>query len=423
MTAPASAVPAARTASMPEAVTGARPGTEDDEPGSATQLDVDAALGLAVERVALVAQQHAASADTDARFPIEAVDALRAEQALSALIPVELGGGGASFTAVAAACYQLGRHCSATAMVFAMHQIQIATLVRHCDDVPWFRSYLRSIATEQRLIASVTSEVGIGGDMGRSAAALTPVGGQFTFTKQAPTISYGHQADDLLTTLRRHPSSEPGDQVLVISTRDQTHLEPTGTWDTLGMRGTCSPGFVVSATVGGDQVVPVPFQQVSAETVVPVSHLLWAHVWWGIATAAFDRARAFARAAATRNGSPGVAGQKLSKLSGDLTGMGAQVQLALRDFVRASEEPGRPQLNTMSAALRYNTLKITASESAADVCLGCLRVTGFPGYLNTTPFSVGRQLRDSLSAAAMVANDRLHDSNAALLMVVKDLVP
>jgi acyl-CoA dehydrogenase len=58
-------------------------------------------------------------------------------------------------------------------MVFAMHQIQVATIVRHLDSAPWFESYLRQVCAEQRLIASVTSEVGTGGDMGRSIAAIT----------------------------------------------------------------------------------------------------------------------------------------------------------------------------------------------------------------------------------------------------------
>ena len=60
-------------------------------------------------------------------------------------------------------------------MVFAMHQIQVGTIVRHLDGAPWFQSYLRELSAEQRLIASVTSEVGTGGDMGRSIAAVTPV--------------------------------------------------------------------------------------------------------------------------------------------------------------------------------------------------------------------------------------------------------
>ncbi len=55
---------------------------------------------------------------------------------------------------------------------------------------------------EQRLVASVTSEIGTGGDMGRSIAAVTPdVEGRATFEKQAPTVSYGG--------LRGRPPDDP----------------------------------------------------------------------------------------------------------------------------------------------------------------------------------------------------------------------
>ena len=62
------------------------------------------------------------------------------------------------------------------------------------------------------------------------------------------------------------------------------------------MRGTCSPGFVVRAEFDAGQVLPTPFPVVATESMVPVSHILWSHIWLGIATDAFDRARAFVRA-------------------------------------------------------------------------------------------------------------------------------
>ena len=96
-------------------------------------------------------------------------------------------------------------------MVFAMHQIQVVTIVRHLEGRRGSRTTCASYAREQRLIASVTSEVGTGGDMGRSIAAVTPVERwrAASFEKQAPTVSYGAHADDLLTTLRRAPEAEP----------------------------------------------------------------------------------------------------------------------------------------------------------------------------------------------------------------------
>ncbi len=43
------------------------------------------------------------------------------------------------------------------------------------------------------------------------------------------------------------------------------------------------------------------------------------------------------------------------------------------------------------------------------------------GYKNDTPFSVGRHLRDALSASLMVSNERIHETNAGLLLVAKDV--
>jgi acyl-CoA dehydrogenase len=387
-------------------------------------VDRDATFLAGIRLIAKeVASAHADDVDRRARFPEETLTALREQRALSAYIPPELGGGGVSFEAIAEACLELGRRCGASAMVFAMHQIQIVTLVRHLGDSPWFEAYLRSVAGEQRLVASVTSEVGTGGDMGRSIAAVTPgAEGGCTFEKQAPTVSYGEHADDLLTTLRRSPDAEPGDQVLALTRREQLTLEQTGTWDPLGMRGTCSPGFVVRAEFMPEQVLPTPFATVSVESMVPVSHILWSHLWLGIATDAFDRARAFVRAAAKQKpGEPPPTAQRLSHLMSELSLLRAEVDSALRAFLEASREPGRERLSTVAAALRFNNLKIAASEQAPRVCQGAMGVCGIVGFKNDTPFSVGRHLRDTMSASLMVANERIHHTNASLLLIAKDV--
>ncbi len=387
-------------------------------------VDRDQAFLAAVRRVAdEVAAGHAEDVDRNARFPVETVGALREEQALSAFIAPELGGGGVSFEALAAACFELGRCCGASAMVFAMHQIQVVTIARHLDEAPWFEEYLSALTGEQRLLASVTSEVGTGGDMGRSIAAVTPSeAGGCSFEKQAPTVSYGEYADDLLTTLRRGPDAGPGDQVLVLTRKGEHELEQTSSWDPLGMRGTCSPGYVVRAAFAGEQVLPTPFAQVSAESMVPVSHILWSHLWLGIATDAFDRARAFVRAQAKQKpGQPPPTAQRLSHLMSELSMLRAEVSSALREFVDASEEPGRERLSTVASALRFNNLKIAASEQAPRVCQGALGVCGIVGFKNDTPFSVGRHLRDAMSACLMIANERIHQTNASLLLIAKEI--
>ncbi|MGA9874565.1 MAG: acyl-CoA dehydrogenase family protein [Solirubrobacteraceae bacterium] len=387
-------------------------------------VDHDQAFLDAIVRIAdNVAAPNAGAVDRDARFPFEAIEALRAEQALSAFIPTELGGGGIAFETIATACFELGRRCGATAMVFAMHQIQVISIARHLDSAPWFEDYLQTVSREQRLIASVTSEVGTGGDMGSSVAAITPgEDGSCAFEKQAPTVSYGAHADDLFVTLRRSPDAEPSDQVIALARKEQLSLDPSGTWDPLGMRGTCSPGYVVRATIEPEQVLPTPFPRVSAESMVPVSHILWSHLWLGIATDAFDRARAFVRAAAKRKpGETPPVALRLSHLMSDLSLLRAEVSSALGEFTEASAEPGRERLSTMALALRFNNLKIAASEQAPRVCQGALGVCGIMGFKNDTPFSVGRHLRDTMSACLMVANERIHQTNASLLLIAKDV--
>ena len=66
------------------------------------------------------------------------------------------------------------------------------------------------------------------------------------------------------------------------------------------MRGTCSGGFKLVASGSSDQILPVSYDKIHAQTMMPVAHLLWSSAWAGIAAAAADRARAFVRKAAHR---------------------------------------------------------------------------------------------------------------------------
>lgn len=368
------------------------------------------------------ASAHADDVDRRGRFPIEAIDALRAAGALGWAVPSVYGGAGARLDDLAEATWELSARCAATGMIFAMHQIQVACIVRHLANSEWLENYLRRLVREQRLIASATSEVGVGGDIRKSIAAVQPASaGLISFEKKATTISYGGHADDLLSTMRRGPSADAGDQVVVLTHLAEMEARPTTEWDTLGMRGTCSPGFVVRATCRADQILPAPFATIAAETMVPYSHLLWAHVWMGLSSEAFTKAQNFVRAQSRQ--SPGTippAAVRLAELSVRMAGFRASVQAATNEFMGFEDCASRAQLSTLGYTVRINNLKIAASEAAIEVCQGALRICGIAGYVNTSPYSVGRHLRDAHSAALMVANDRLNATNAALLLVHRE---
>src|SRR5262249_8910188 len=204
-----------------------------------------------------VARPAADAVDRDARFPHEAIAALRDERMLGAFVPRALGGLGATVGEIAAVCETLGRACASTAMIYAMHQIEIACLVRHGQRSAFFRSYLADAAARERLIASATSEIGVGGDLRRSICAVEHVeqdGPRIRVIKCAPVISYGEEADDILLTARRAPDAAAADQALVLVHKSDTCLTRTGDWDTLGMRGTRSFGYTLESEGTPDQI-------------------------------------------------------------------------------------------------------------------------------------------------------------------------
>ncbi|HEY5311253.1 MAG TPA: acyl-CoA dehydrogenase family protein, partial [Pirellulales bacterium] len=154
-----------------------------------------------------VLAEHAADVDRHARFPAEAIDALREARLLSAYVPRQFGGLGIDIVQTARICEALGHYCGSSAMIYAMHSIQVACVVHHVGHSPYFRNYLRQLVDEQRLMASATTEIGTGGDLRSSICAVELHGDEFTLIKKAPVISYGQYADDILATCRRSPEA------------------------------------------------------------------------------------------------------------------------------------------------------------------------------------------------------------------------
>ena len=91
------------------------------------------------------------------------------------------------------------------------------------------------------------------------------------------------------------------------------------------------------------------------------------------------------------------------------------------EFDEMSQRPtGMEELQAMGWALKMNTLKVTASETAPKIVHQALHITGILGYKNDSKFSLGRHFRDVLSAALMISNDRITAKSASMLLVLKD---
>jgi acyl-CoA dehydrogenase len=365
-----------------------------------------------------VAGPAADDVDRKARFPTEAVEAMRSAQLLSVLVPSDLGGDGVSIGEVADVVGVLARHCASTAMVYAMHQMQVACLVRHGRS-EFLREYQKAIVDRQLLLASATTEIGVGGDIRTSKCAVERHDGRFTLEKKAPVISYGESADGVLATARRTPESPGSDQVLVLCREPGLTLEATSGWDTLGFRGTCSLGFTLRAEGDERQVLDDPFADIASRTMLPVSHVLWSSVWLGLAGTAVDRARRFVRTEARKN--PGVtspAAVRLAELMTVFQQMEALVQGAARTYDEVYDD--LETLSGMGFAIAMNGLKVSASTLVVDVVGKALMICGIAGYREDSPYSLGRLLRDAYGAAVMVNNDRIIANNAQMLLVHKE---
>jgi acyl-CoA dehydrogenase len=377
------------------------------------------AVAVRAKRVAAVAALHADDVDREARFPAEAVVALKTERLLGMQIPLQFGGESASLSQIAEVCFTLAQACSAAAMVFAMHQIKVASLVSHGLDSGWHCGLMEKVAREQLLFASATTEGGIGGDLRNSLCAVETVGDVFHFSKDATVISYGAHADVILATGRRHPDAASSDQVLVALLKGQMSLERTSTWDTLGMRGTCSDGFKLEARdVPVAQILPKPFAEIAAQSMLASSHLLWSSVWFGIASHALDRARAYVQGEARRRpGQVPPGALRLAEAANELQAMKGTILAALRRYEAAQGDAD--ELGSIGFAVMLNNVKTTISDKAVDIVQRALGIVGLSGYKNGTPFSLGRPLRDVLSAPLMINNDRILANTANLLLVQK----
>src|SRR5260370_36587972 len=118
---------------------------------------------------------------------------------------------GLNVVQVACICEVLGQYCGSSAMIYAMHLIQVACVVHHAQQSAYFRDYLRELVEEQRLIASATTEVGVGGDLRTSLCAVEVAWDSFRLVKKAPVISYGEAAGHILVTRPKAPEPTAGD--------------------------------------------------------------------------------------------------------------------------------------------------------------------------------------------------------------------
>jgi acyl-CoA dehydrogenase len=375
------------------------------------------------ERVAAVQPvlaEHARAVDGDAAFPEEGLAALRGSGLLGLLVPVEYGGLGGTTHDLAECADALAGSCLSTAMIWAMHCQQVATVAAHAS--PELRErLLPRIARGELYLASVTSERGKGGHLLTARAALRRTGDRLIVRRDAPIVTGGLYADGFLITMRDAEDAPDEAVSLVYADRQDLTIEASGNWDPLGMRGTHSVALSIDGEVPAGNVVGEPgdFRTVAVTTLAPVGHLAWAACWLGAARAGLSGLLNLMR---------GPAGRRQFDLASELLrSRVARVRLRL-DTVAAllsqclAEVEGGGDLEAIPVQLRLNALKVVAAEECYQVADTLVELAGLRhGYLRDAPLPLERLLRDLRSASLNYANDRLLLANGALALLDREV--
>jgi alkylation response protein AidB-like acyl-CoA dehydrogenase len=120
---------------------------------SEQQRLVDKAHAIAVD----VIGPHATEVDAEARFPEEAMEALRREGFLGLLIPAELGGVGQDLRVMVAVLEEIARECASTALCYLVHLAGVAT---YDASQPGMTDLLRAAAQGKHLSSLALGEFG-----------------------------------------------------------------------------------------------------------------------------------------------------------------------------------------------------------------------------------------------------------------------
>jgi indole-3-acetate monooxygenase len=232
--------------------------------------------------------QRAERADAADEFVAENYPLLKSSGLISAGVPEELGGGGASIRELSDMLRVMAHHCSSTALALAMHTHQVA--------IPAWRWRHQKIAAVEPLLKRVAAEKIVlmtsgGSDWVAGSGTAEKVEGGYAITARK-IFSSGAPVGDLLMTGAVFDGPE-GAKVLhfgVPMSSKQVRIDET--WKAMGMRGTGSHDVMIEGHVVPDAGVALqrnagewhPLFQIIGTIAIP---LIYA-VYVGVAESARD---------------------------------------------------------------------------------------------------------------------------------------
>lgn len=301
-----------------------------------------------------------AIADEEDLFVADNIAQLQSSGLTAAGVPIELGGGGASYSELCAVLRILGRYSSSTALAFSMHthQVMIPTWRWHHQNAP-VEGLLKRVAAEKILLVSSG-----GSDWLQSAGKAVKVEGGFLITARKVFAS-GAPAGHLLMTSAVYEDPEKGATVLhfaVPLNAPGVSIEPT--WQAMGMRGTGSHDVVLSEVFVPDASVALRREQgkwhfifhLISMVAIPLIY----SVYVGVADAMRDRAVQLAM--------KHKSDEHLCYMVGGLDNELTMARLALQHMI-STADISQPSFATTNQIMTGRTLLAKSVLNAADLAM------------------------------------------------------
>jgi acyl-CoA dehydrogenase len=320
------------------------------------------------DRIAGEIESQTALHDAEESFVFDAYDKLRAEGLFSALVPAELGGGGAEFSEICQVIRRLGAACGSTALAFSMHThlVAVAAWRWRVQKAPT-EGLLKRVAAENLVLISSG-----GSDWLNSAGTAVKVEGGFKVTARK-AFSSGCLAGDLLVTSAVYDDPEAGPTVLHFAVPMKADgVGILDTWHVMGMRGTGSNDielkevFVPDAAISGRR--PQSKWHPLFHTISMIAFAAIYSAYVGVAEGARTRALVIARKKADDG--------HLPYLVGEMENAFHTADLALADMIRLAET-GTPGPETTARAMTGRTL---VGQAAIRTVERAMEAAGGPAF-------------------------------------------
>ncbi|GGG24187.1 SfnB family sulfur acquisition oxidoreductase [Caldovatus sediminis] len=346
-----------------------------------SSLDLQALVDVLGPRFA----EGAAERDAGDVFVAGHYDVLKQHKVFSALVPTELGGGGARHGDMCAFLRRLAHFCPSTALALSMHQHLVAAAVYNDRNDRPGRALLGRVVADEVVLVSTGAN-----DWMESNGTVERAEGGFRVSARKPFCS-GAPAGGILVTSAPFEDPAEGWQVLHFPVPfSAPGISLADDWHTLGMRATGSQTVILDGVFVPDAAIvlrrPRGRFHPAWNVILTVAMPLIMSVYVGVAEAA---ARIAGEQAKRRQGDPTVP-YLLGELGNHLT----MAQLAWDDMVRLARDLDFAMSLDLTSAIL--TRKTIAAEHILATAEKALEVAGGAGFYRG--IGLERLLRDAQGA-------------------------